>query len=94
MISRWPILWLCVLGIAGTSTAEPDWRQALAQFSPSNDILAQRAALLALLAQVGKFSRLHVMDQSYVVGSPGLHSWATPNTSYCTWWGINCCGAT
>jgi hypothetical protein len=90
----WLLLLLLSASRCPAANAASAWREALEQFSPANDVPAQRDALLSLLESNGRWSRLHVNDQSYVVGSPGLYAWDTPNTSYCAWWGVNCCGAT
>jgi hypothetical protein len=79
---------LLTLGLAGV----PTWEQALLQFSPDADLPSQRAALDTLLAAVGRTSRLPLAGA--VIGSPGIRPWGAPNTSYCTWWGVNCCGST
>jgi len=60
----------------------------------SLDIPAQRAALEALMESAGAGSLLR-KD-----GSSSAHEfldgevpWDTPDTSYCDWWGVSCCGA-
>lgn len=72
------------------------WREALRQFSPESDQAPQRAALESLLAALGapNSTLLTTPLQVDVIGSPGVVPWGTPNTSYCAWWGVNCCGAT
>jgi hypothetical protein len=87
-------LWAALAGISMNAALAQDWQAALHQFSHQDDLPQQRAALLTLLDATGASSKLHATQQAQVVGSPGLFAWATPNTSYCTWWGVNCCSAT
>lgn len=69
------------------------WKAALRGFLPAGDVPAQRAALLQLLGAVGADSELVTKNPAAVVGNPGIAPWGA-NTSYCTWWGVNCCGTT
>ncbi|GBF94709.1 adenylate cyclase [Raphidocelis subcapitata] len=70
------------------------WKAALEAFTPAGDVPTQRAALLRLLNAVGRTdSRLLTDDAALVVGNPGIEPWGA-NSSYCTWWGVNCCGST
>lgn len=81
--------------VAGCAVAAPDsWIKAMGHFDPGRDLPAQHAALLRLHRAVGAGSALGATSQRAVVGSPGINPWLSPNTSYCTWWGINCCGTT
>lgn len=83
-----------ILACMAPSARAQKWQLALRQFDHQKDLPSQRAALLQLFDTVGRNSMLTATLQSQVVGSPGLYAWNTPNTSYCAWWGINCCGTT
>jgi hypothetical protein len=89
---------LLLLVAAALSTPKPAraqrWVDVLRQFDPARDVPEQRAALMELAAKVGAGSALGAPTQRTVIGSPGLAAWGTKNMSYCTWWGVNCCGAT
>ena len=93
------ILLLLLLAAAGAPRAAraQTWRAALRQFEPRNDIPAQRAALETFYSELRGGASLLATPAgagSGVVGNPGLVPWRAPNASYCTWWGVNCCGAT
>jgi len=87
-----PLL-LPLLLLASCAQAQK-WKEALRSFSHDKDIPSQRAALETLYATLGTASTLGADSQGQLIGSPGLGPWRAANTSYCTWWGVNCCGAT
>lgn len=67
---------------------------ALSQFRPSDDILQQRQALIALLTALGSPRELLQQGQTLSdLGYAGNSSWGANGTSYCWWWGITCCGS-
>lgn len=89
------LLALLLVGALATGTAAQTWLEALRAFDVTQDVPAQREALLALEAGLGGGRTLLATARAAdVLGSPGIAPWGADSVSYCTWWGVNCCGTT
>lgn len=89
----WALLAISCPSRAYATAAAP--YSALNQFSASADIPEQRQALLEFFSAVGTASELGQASSDLTGwGYAGNSSWGAPDTSYCWWWGVTCCGTT